>query len=149
MKPGIASVIALGVLVPHVGFAEETAPAPEAPAVAEIVLDEALVKKGKKVFKKCKACHKVGAKAKNGVGPIMNGIYLRPAGTVEGYEYSAALMTAAEGGLVWDDENLRAFLKKPKEFMPGTKMTFTGLKKEKDQTAVIEYLKSVSVPAAE
>lgn len=112
------------------------------PAVA--ALDEELAAKGAKVFKKCKACHKVGDKAKNGSGPMLNGVFEAPAGQVEKFKYSKALKTAAEGGLVWDDASLREFLKKPKAFMKGTKMSFAGLKKDKDLDAIIEFLKANS-----
>lgn len=125
-------------------------PEPEVAAVVEevepaiVALDEELVAKGAKVFKKCKACHKVGDKAKNSTGPMLNGIFNAPAGQVEKFKYSKALKTAAEGGLVWDEESLRAFLAKPKAFMKGTKMSFSGLKKEKDFNAIIEFLKANS-----
>jgi len=111
--------------------------------VAEPVIDAELAKSGLKVFKKCKACHQVGPKAKNKTGPLLNGIVGAPAGAIEGYKYSKVFKAAAEDGLVWTPEELAAFLKKPKAYLKGTKMSFAGLKKEKDQLAVIEYLKSV------
>ena len=111
---------------------------------AVAALDAELVAKGAKVFKKCKACHKVGDKAKNSTGPLLNGVFNAPAGQVEKFKYSKALKTAAEGGLVWDDASLRAFLAKPKAFMKGTKMSFAGLKKDKDFDAIIEFLKANS-----
>lgn len=95
---------------------------------------------GEKVFKKCKACHAVGDKAKNKVGPILNGVIGAPAGQVEDFKYSDALTEMADGGLVWDEESLSAFLTKPKDFMKGTKMSFAGLRKEKDVANVIAYL---------
>ena len=113
----------------------------ETPAVA--ALDEELVKKGEKVFKKCKACHKVGEGAKNGTGPILNGIVGSVAGSVEGFKYSKAMSSAGEDGLVWTPEELAAFLTKPKKYMKKTKMSFNGLKKESDLNAIIEFLKSV------
>lgn len=96
--------------------------------------------KGKKVFNKCKACHAVGEGAANKVGPQLNGIIGAAAGQVEGFKYSDALIEAAAGGLVWDDESLAAFLAKPKDFMKGTKMSFAGLKKEDEIENVIAYL---------
>jgi len=121
--------------------ADATAPAPE-PVVEEVALDPALLKKGEKVFKKCKACHQVGGKAKNKTGPILNGIVGAPIGAVEGFKYSKAMKALGEEGAVWDDENLTAFLTKPKKFLKKTKMSFAGLKKEADIEAVTEYLKS-------
>lgn len=98
------------------------------------------VKKGEKVFKKCKACHAVGEKAKNKVGPQLNGVVDRPLGAVEGFKYSKALLAKAEEGLVWDAANLSAYLTKPKDFIPKGKMAFAGLKKEADRENIIAYL---------
>lgn len=149
--------VTMGALVLDVTPEEDTATsAATEPAVVEeavvvvdiktavATLDEELVAKGSKVFKKCKACHKVGDKAKNGTGPMLNGVFKAAGGQVEKFKYSKALTTAAEGGLIWDDANLRAFLTKPKVFMKGTKMSFSGLKKEKDLDAIIEFLKANS-----
>ncbi|MEM9576878.1 MAG: cytochrome c family protein [Pseudomonadota bacterium] len=96
--------------------------------------------KGEKVFRKCKACHAVGEGAKNKVGPALNGIIGAPAGANPDFKYSDALTEMAEGGLVWDEANMAAFLTKPKEFMPKTKMSFAGLRKEDDVANVIAYL---------
>lgn len=125
------------------GAASESAEVTEvAAAPAELVLDEALVAAGKKVFKKCQACHQVGADAKNKVGPQLNGIVGAPVGAVEGFKYSKAAKAKAEEGVVWDAAALDAFLTKPRAWMKGTRMSFAGLKKEEDRAAVIEFLKS-------
>ena len=102
------------------------------------------ISRGEKVFKKCKSCHKVGEGAKNGVGPQLNGIFGRAAASLDGFKYSKAMKAEAEGGLVWDEAKLREFLKKPKAMIKKTKMSFNGLKKEKQLDGIIEYLKSVS-----
>jgi S-disulfanyl-L-cysteine oxidoreductase SoxD len=122
--------------------APEAAPeaAPEVVAEAAPALDPELVAAGEKVFKKCAACHKVGDKAKNGSGPMLNGIVGRAAGSVDGFRYSGALMDAAAGGLVWNADALHGFLEKPKDFLPKTKMSFAGLKKAEDRDAIIAYL---------
>ncbi|SMR71797.1 sulfur dehydrogenase subunit SoxD [Aliiroseovarius halocynthiae] len=124
--------------------AEETAVVGEVAAPAVMALDEELVAKGEKVFKKCKACHKVGDKAKNGTGPILNGVFGRAAGTVDGFKYSKPMLAAAEGGLVWDETELSGYLANPRKYMKGTKMSFAGLKKDKDVAAILEFLKSHS-----
>jgi cytochrome c len=93
--------------------------------------------KGEKVYKKCKTCHSLEA-GKNKVGPHLNGVIGREAGTVEGFKYSSAM---ADSGLVWDEETLDLFLAKPKEVVPKTKMAFPGLKKETDRQDVIAYMK--------
>jgi cytochrome c len=93
---------------------------------------------GEKVFAKCKICHQVGEGAKNGVGPVLNGVVGRKAGSEEGYNYS----TANKGsGLTWDDATLKQYLKNPRAMVPGTKMIFPGISSEKDIEDVIAYLK--------
>ena len=102
-----------------------------APAVAVDVA------KGKKVFRKCKACHYVD-KETNKTGPHLVNIVGRAAGAVKGFKYSKAM---AESGLVWDEATLAAFLVKPKKYLKGTKMVFAGLRKENDIENIIAYLK--------
>lgn len=102
---------------------------------------------GKKVFKKCKACHAVGEKAKNKVGPLLNDIIGREAGTVEKFKYSKALLAKKDEGLVWDEASLDAYLTKPKAFIPKGKMAFAGLKKPEDRENIIAYLKTFSPPS--
>jgi len=95
--------------------------------------------KGKKVFKKCKACHSIKA-GKKKVGPSMFGVAGRKAGTAEGFRFSKAMK---ESGLTWDDATLDSFLKKPRKLIKKTKMSFGGLKKEKQRADVIAYLKTL------
>jgi len=119
----------------------ETAEA-EVVEVAVDAIDTELAAAGAKVFKKCKACHQIGEGAKNRSGPILTGIVNGAAGAVDGFKYSKAMKKAVEGGLVWTEAELAAFLAKPRAYMKGTKMSFAGLKKEADQLALIEYLRS-------
>ncbi len=116
-------------------------------AFATVAHAEGDPKKGEKVFKKCKACHMVGEGAKNRVGPPLNDLFGRKAGTVEGFKYSKAMKEAGEKGLVWDVKTLDEFLKKPKAVIKKTRMAFVGLKKEKDRANVIAYLKQFSKKA--
>ena len=95
---------------------------------------------GKAVFNQCKACHQVGPEAKNGVGPILNGIYGRKAGEGAAYNYSDANKNS---GLTWDEANLRAYLTDPKAKVPGTKMIFPGIKREKQLDDLMAYLKGI------
>lgn len=88
---------------------------------------------GKNEFKKCMACHAVGEGATNRVGPVLNDVFGRVAGTFEGYKYSKVMVEAGAGGLVWTPETMAQFLQKPKDFVPGTKMTFAGIA---DETAI-------------
>jgi cytochrome c len=105
---------------------------------------EGNAEEGAEVFKKCRACHDVGPEAKNKVGPILNGIVGRAAGTIEGYNYSEANKTAGTKGLVWTEEVMFKYLEAPLSFMPGTKMAFAGLKDDQDRKDVIAYLKKFS-----
>ncbi len=102
--------------------------------------DEPDLKKGAKVFKKCKACHVID-KEKNKVGPHLVGIIGRKAAAAEGYKYSKAMNAKADEGLVWTEEIMLEYLIKPKEYIKGTKMAFGGLKKEKDRINLVAYLK--------
>ncbi|MDO9638040.1 MAG: c-type cytochrome [Pseudotabrizicola sp.] len=141
---------------PAGAIAEAPAAEPEAEAAAQAAqpavapepilsaaADQALIAAGEAVFKKCSACHKVGEGAKNAVGPTLNGIVGNAAGAVAGFNYSKPLLSMAEGGLVWDAENLQAFLENPRSFMKGTKMAFAGLKSADERNAVIAYLASL------
>lgn len=105
---------------------------------------------GETVFKKCAACHAVGEGAKNKVGPVLNEVFGRTAGTLEGFKYSPAMVKAGEEGLVWTHETLTEFITKPRDFIKGTKMAFGGLPKPDDVANVIAYLQTFSpdyVPA--
>lgn len=93
---------------------------------------------GKKVFKKCKACH-YAAKEKNKTGPHLVNLMGREAGSIEGYKYSKAMKAS---GIIWDEETLTAYLRAPKKYVKGTKMAFAGLKKDADIANVIAYLKA-------
>ncbi len=93
---------------------------------------------GEKMFKKCKVCHGFDP-GKKKIGPHLKGVVGRKAGAVEGYKYSKVM---AASDVIWDEANLDAFLKKPKAFMKGTKMSFAGLKKEDQRTDLIAYLKA-------
>jgi cytochrome c len=93
---------------------------------------------GEKVFAQCRACHQVGETAKNAVGPHLNGLFGRQAGTVEGYNYSAANKNS---GITWDEATFSDYIKNPRAKIPGTKMIYAGLKDEKRITDLIAYLK--------
>src|SRR5689334_7555820 len=90
------------------------------------------------VFKKCMACHQVGEGARNGIGPVLNGVVGRSVGTYPGYNYSAATKNA---GLVWDEPTLARYLRAPRSLIPGTRMAFPGLTKDQEIMDVVAYLR--------
>jgi cytochrome c len=93
---------------------------------------------GEKVFLKCKACHQIGEGAKDAVGPVLNGVVGRKAGTYPDYSYSDANKNS---GITWDEATLKEYLKNPRAKVPGTKMIFPGLTKDDDIDNVVAYLK--------
>jgi cytochrome c len=105
---------------------------------------ESNAEEGAEVFKKCRACHDVGPNAKNKVGPLLNGVIGRQAGTIDGFKYSPANLEAGTKGLVWTEEKLLKYLQDPRAFMPGTIMAFAGLSDERDRKDLIAYLKKFS-----
>ena len=95
---------------------------------------------GKSVFNQCRACHQVGPEAKNGVGPVLNGIVGRKAGEVAGYNYSDANKNS---GLTWDEATLKEYLKNPRAKVPGTKMVFPGIQRENQIDNLVAYLAQI------
>ena len=92
---------------------------------------------GKASFNKCMACHSIGEGAKNKVGPELNGLDGRKAGSAPDYNYSEANKNS---GITWNEANFKEYIKDPKAKVPGTKM-FYRLKSPQDRADVIEYLK--------
>ncbi len=95
------------------------------------------VASGKKLFKKCVACHSIVKGGKNKIGPALYNVVGRKIGGVVDYKYSKALMTYKKE---WTFEELNGFLKKPAKWIKGTKMAYAGLKKEEDRASIIKYL---------
>tara|TARA_Y100000590_G_C14990651_1_gene739985 strand:- start:12 stop:542 length:531 start_codon:yes stop_codon:yes gene_type:complete len=92
---------------------------------------------GKKVFKKCAACHSVTQEGGNKIGPALWGVLGRKAGSVSGYKYSKAMVAY---GKAWSFEEMDGFLTKPKNWIKGTKMSFAGLKNSKERADLILYM---------
>ncbi len=118
MRTHVALVLGLTLLAPASGNAQDAAA-------------------GEKVFLQCKACHQVGPNAKNGVGPVLNGLFGRHSGSVAGFTYTDANKNS---GLTWDEATFREYIKDPKAKIPGTKMVYPGLKDEKRVSDLIAYL---------
>ena len=92
---------------------------------------------GEKDFAVCRACHQIGPNAKNAVGPELNGLIGRKAGTAPGYNYSAANKNS---GITWDAETLTPYLENPQGVVKGTKMIFAGIKDPQKVKDVIAFL---------
>jgi cytochrome c len=95
------------------------------------------VTSGEKIFKKCAACHSINKGGKNKIGPALYNVVGRAVGGVDNYKYSKAL---ASYGKEWTFEELNGFLLKPASYIKGTKMSYAGLRKEKDRASIIKYL---------
>lgn len=93
---------------------------------------------GEATFRVCKTCHRIGEGATNFVGPELNGVVGRKAGSAPGYNYSDANKNS---GVVWDEATLTKYLHLPRDVVPGTKMAFPGLQRDDDIANVIAYLK--------
>lgn len=124
------------------------APEPTAAAPLDAVADAAPVAlapgdaaSGAKIFKKCAACHSVDAAAGHKIGPNLQGIVGRKIGKADGFNYSPPM--AGHAG-AWGDAELSAYLAAPKEYIPGNKMAFAGLKKPQDRADLIAYLRQQS-----
>ncbi|TPX07886.1 uncharacterized protein E0L32_010461 [Thyridium curvatum] len=106
------------------------------PASGSLVCD---TKKGANLFKtRCAQCHTLEAGGGNKIGPALHGLFGRKTGSVDGYAYTDA---NKQKGITWDEETLFTYLENPKKYIPGTKMAFGGLKKDKDRNDLITFLK--------
>jgi cytochrome c2 len=126
--------------------AAEAAAAPAEAAVSPVLamIADMSAEDGMKVAKKCAACHAFDEGGKNKVGPPLWGILNRTAGAAENFRYSDAMKALGENGGRWDYATLDAFLGDPKGTVPGTKMSFAGLKKDEDRAAILAYLRMLS-----
>jgi len=93
---------------------------------------------GEKVFAQCRACHQIGPTAKNGVGPQLNGVIGRAAGSVAGYSYTPANKNS---GLTWDEATFSTYIASPQAVIKGTKMAFAGVKDPQKVKDLFAYLK--------
>jgi len=92
---------------------------------------------GEQSFRKCLPCHAVGEDARNKVGPLLNGLEGRKAGTIEGYTYTDANKNS---GIVWSEASFKDYISDPRAKMPGTKMVFAGIKNEKEAADLWAYI---------
>jgi cytochrome c len=93
---------------------------------------------GEKAFAVCRPCHQIGETAKNAVGPLLNGLFGRKSGSIEGYNYTDANKNS---GITWDDATFLEYIKDPRAKIPGTKMVYAGLKDEQRAKDLVAFLK--------
>lgn len=133
------SVVLLGLLLTACGGNKADAEPPPSPtSQVSIVTLSPLQEQGKKQYARCRACHTLGEGEKHKVGPNLYGFFGEKAGAKEGFNYSKA-MAASE--VVWTDDTLDAYLTRPRDFMPGNRMSFIGVKEPEKREAIIAYLK--------
>ncbi|WP_319823902.1 c-type cytochrome [Thalassovita sp.] len=101
--------------------------------------------RGREIFGKCAGCHQIGAGARNRIGPHLNGIFGRKAGSVDDdFAYSKGLQRAGADGLIWTLQKLDAYLENPKALVTGTRMSFRGLADQQDRYDVLAYMRQFS-----
>ena len=100
--------------------------------------------RGKALYAQCKRCHQVGDGAKHRIGPQLNDLFGRAAGSLDDFRYSRAMRAAGSGGLVWTADTLDAFLANPRAVVPRTRMSFAGMKQEDDRAKLLDWLRGFS-----
>lgn len=106
------------------------------------------IERGRKAFLKCQACHQVGPAARHRVGPTLNNIFGRRAGTLDGFSYSDGMRDAGQNGLVWNEAELSSFIAAPRQHVPGTTMMYRGLPDEGDRRALVAFIRQYSPGSA-
>jgi cytochrome c len=119
-----------------------------APAFADTNPDPA---RGEDLFRACTPCHQIGSGARNGVGPHLDALFGRVAGSLDGFQYSSAMRKKGKAGLVWDAAALDTYLTQPQTMVPGTRMSFRGMPDPQDRAHLIAFLQqaSASDPASD
>jgi cytochrome c len=105
---------------------------------------------GETRIRKCLSCHSIGETAANKLGPVLNGVFGRKAGTYPGFNYSREVVDAGKKGLIWSPGTVSEWITAPKSMIPGTKMNFAGVRDDQERADIIAYLLTLSpdyVPA--
>jgi cytochrome c len=111
-----------------------------APAMAQEAAGNA--EAGQRVFNQCRACHTINRDGRNMVGPNLFGVVGRRAGSVDGFRYSRPMHEKHEQNFVWTEDNLRAYIRNPKEVVPNGAMSFPGLRNEQQLNDLLAYLRA-------
>ncbi|GIK98463.1 MAG: cytochrome c [Alphaproteobacteria bacterium] len=109
-----------------------------APALRAQELPPGDAARGEALYARCQGCHSI---ERNRIGPMHRGLFGRQAGTVDGFNYSKAMQ---QSGIVWDEATLDAFLAAPRDVVPGTRMTYAGIKDPQERADLIAYLKEAT-----
>ena len=128
---------------PEVAEGGEAAPA-EAEVPLGVLLAAADPAKGATAVKKCAGCHNFGEGEGNKQGPALYDVVGRPEGGHEGFAYSEGMLAHNAAGDTWTYENLNAFLTKPSAYVPGTKMSFAGVRTAEERADILAYLQTLS-----
>lgn len=99
---------------------------------------------GRRVFNQCRACHTTEQGGRSTVGPNLHGVFGRTAGTLAGFRYSEPMREKGSGGLVWNDETIRAYVANPRAVVPGGSMSFPGLRNEQQITDLVAFLRQAT-----
>lgn len=99
---------------------------------------------GRRVFNQCRSCHTTEQGGRSTVGPNLHGIFGRTAGTLSGFRYSEPMREKGSGGLVWNDQTIRAYVANPRAVVPGGSMSFPGLRNEQQITDLIAFLRQAT-----
>jgi len=142
-RPGTRPGIVLGMLLALAGCGRT---GDTAVAKVDGASSAARIEAGRKLFARCAGCHEVGPNAGNIFGPQLNGVLGRKAGGVAGYAYSPALKAS---NLVWDEQNLNAFVRDSEQVIPGNKMRFMNFMSEQQAGEIVAFLATQGMPAAE
>ena len=97
--------------------------------------------RGKALYAQCKRCHQVGDGAAHRIGPHLNDVFGRAAGSLEGFRYSPAMKAAGAGGLVWTGAALDRFLSEPRALVPRSRMSYAGMKDGSDRADLLAWLR--------
>ena len=136
-----ALVVAASVVLPTIASSESHEDV--ATTIRQSAIEAGDGAAGEVIFKKCRACHKLGNGAKNGVGPILTNVVGADFGSVEGYKYSKAILELKAEGMIWTLDALDAFLTKPGDFIDKTKMAIAGIKDADDRANLIAFIQIV------
>ncbi|MEL6681230.1 MAG: c-type cytochrome [Pseudomonadota bacterium] len=116
----------------------------DAPTPALVTAPTGDAERGASLYEHCSGCHQIGEGAGDGIGPHLNGIFDRAAAQAEGYRYSDGLQRAADGGLIWDYTTLDAYIEDPRALVSQTRMSFAGVKQQRDRDDLLAYLRLFS-----